>query len=223
MSAPAFGVVFDMDGVLVLSEDAHYASWRETGAARGVEITHRAFLSCFGRVNADCVPLLFGPVAAEESAAIADEKERAYRRIVAEAVPLAPGVEALLDGLRSLGAVLAVGSSAPRENVDLVLDRGGLRPRFTAAVDGGEVRRGKPAPDVFLLAAERLGLPPARCVVVEDAPTGVLAAKAAGMPAVGVATTHAEADLFVAGAAHVAPALADLDPALFARLTGAVR
>lgn len=199
-----WGVIFDMDGVLVMTEDAHWESWRVAGAARGVDITHEAFLSCFGRVNPDCVRILFGAdVPAEESARIADEKERAFRAIIRASVPLAEGLVPLLDTLAADGARLAVGSSAPPENVDLVLDAGGLRRYFQAAVDGTQVERGKPAPDVFLRAAELLGLDPRACIVIEDAPAGIAAARAAGAIAVGVATTHSAESLAVSGANRV--------------------
>jgi len=93
-----------------------------------------------------------------------------------------------------------VGSSGPAENVNLILGSGGIRKYFDAVVHGGEVKRGKPAPDVFLLAAERIGVPAGRCAVIEDAPAGIFAAVAAGMRAVGVATTHDSGELKDAGA-----------------------
>ncbi|MBK7405366.1 MAG: HAD family phosphatase [Phycisphaerales bacterium] len=207
----SFGVIFDMDGVLVMTEDAHWQSWRTAAAPRGVDVSHELFLSCFGRINPDCVRIIFGEgIPPDESSRIADEKERAFRDIIRSAVPIAPGVLPLLQGLRDAGAAIAVGSSAPPENVDLVLDAGQIRPFFSAAVNGSQVARGKPAPDVFLRAAELLGLPPARCLVIEDAPAGIRAARAAGMIAVGVATTHPAAQLSEAGAHRVEPDLTTL-------------
>lgn len=206
-----WGVIFDMDGVLVMSEDAHFESWRKPAAARGVEVTHELFLSCFGRVNPDCVRIMFGPgVPRAEAEQIADEKERAYRDIIREQVPLSPGLVPLLQGLTERGARLAVGSSAPPENVDLVLDAGGLRQYFLATVDGTQVKRGKPEPDVFLQAAEKIGVRPERCIVIEDAPPGIRAAKSAGAIAVGVATTHPAEQLRAAGADHVFGGIADI-------------
>lgn len=185
------GVIFDMDGVLVMSGDAHYESWRQAGASRGVEITKAKFLETFGQVNADCIPALFGPATtAAEIAQIAEDKEVAYRDIIRDCVPIAPGVAELLEGLTAAGLRCAVGSSAPPENVDLVLDAGGIRRFFSATVHGNDVKNGKPAPDVFLIAAERLGVEPSRCAVIEDAPAGITAARRAGMRAIGLATTH---------------------------------
>jgi beta-phosphoglucomutase family hydrolase len=198
-----YGVIFDMDGVLVLSEEAHWLAWREAAAERGVALAYETFLSCFGRVNADCVRIMIGEeISPEESARIADAKEAAMRAIIRDRVPLAPATVDLLESLRRDGALLAVGSSAPPENVDLVLDAGRLRPHFGAVVDGSQVKRGKPAPDVFLLAAERLGLEPSACAVIEDAPAGIRAAVSAGMTAIGLATTHTPNQLLEAGA-HV--------------------
>ncbi len=199
----AYGVIFDMDGVLVLSEEAHWLAWRDAAAQRGITLAYETFLSCFGRVNADCVRIMIGEdISPEESVRIAEAKEAAMRAIIRDRVPLAPATDSVLRALRNDGALLAVGSSAPPENVDLVLDAGRIRPHFSAVVDGSQVRRGKPAPDVFLLAAERLGLAPAACAVVEDAPAGIRAAVSAGMTAIGLATTHTPAQLLEAGA-HV--------------------
>ncbi|MFT7669860.1 MAG: beta-phosphoglucomutase [Planctomycetota bacterium] len=218
MKRAKFGVIFDMDGVLVLSGDAHWESWRAVAADRGVTLTHELFLSTFGQVNEDCIAVMFGSqTEAEEVERIADEKERAYRDIVRANVPLAPGLFELLAQLQEAGAAIAVGSSAPPENVDLVLDAGGLREFISVSVNGKQVAQGKPAPDVFLIAAEQLGLTPDRCIVVEDAPVGVQAARAAGMRAVAVTTTNTAKDLEEAGAHHIA---ADLQALQLANLIG---
>lgn len=203
-------VIFDMDGVLVLSEEAHFRSWRDTAASYGVTVSHELFLSCFGRTNPDCIRVMIGEVSPERAYEIAEHKERAYRDIVRSDMPLAPGVRELLTTMRAAGVRTAIGSSAPAENVDLLLDVGRLRPFFSAAVNGSMVARGKPAPDVFLRAGELLAVAPIACAVVEDAPAGILAARAAGMLAVAVATTHTPAQLAEAGAHHIFPTLADI-------------
>jgi beta-phosphoglucomutase family hydrolase len=215
------GVIFDMDGVIVLTEQAHWQSWQAPAKARGVTLEHATFLSCFGRVNPDCIRILFGPgIGAAESASIADEKEIAFRRIIRANVPLAPGIVDLLTELKSRGFRTAIGSSAPPENIALVLEAGKLRGMFDAIVDGSQVKRGKPAPDVFLLAAERMGVPPNRCSVIEDAPMGIAAAVAAGMLPVGVATTHAAQELTDAGAKFVFDQPKDLISDSFFRAIG---
>ena len=209
---PNVAIIFDMDGVLVLTEDAHWKSWLEAAHPRKAVLSYAAFKSCFGRINPDCIPILFGPRSPEESLAIADEKEVAFRRIVRAHVPLVPGIVELLTCLRSLGVRLAVGSSGPPENVEALVKGGGLSRFFDTTVDGSQVPRGKPAPDVFLTGAKRLGVPPTACAVIEDAPVGIRAAVAAGMLPIGVATTHSEAELRDAGAAHVFRDPAAMDP-----------
>jgi beta-phosphoglucomutase len=202
------GVIFDMDGVLVLSEQAHWQSWCAAAKNRGVEIAYKKFVSCFGRINPDCIAIMFGAdIPPDESARIADEKEQAFREIVRRHVTLAPGTMELLTGLREQGVKLAVGSSGPKENVELILGAGNIRQYFDAVVHGGDVKRGKPAPDVFLLAAERLAVPARACAVIEDAPAGIQAAVAAEMIPIGVATTHDAADLMAAGASVIYPDL----------------
>lgn len=205
------GVIFDMDGVLILTADAHFQSWRETAGRHGVDVDYAKFIRMFGRTNPDIIRAWWGERTAPGLMdRIAHEKELAFREIIARDVPLAPGCEALLRDLKENGVTLGVGSSAPIENIDLVLDEGGIRWYFSTIVDGSQVKRGKPAPDVFLLAADRLGVPPVRCAVIEDAPAGIAAAISAGTIAVGVAATHAAHELEAVGADFVAPSLADL-------------
>src|SRR5256885_15771717 len=99
VATPDVAVIFDMDGVLVLTEEAHWQSWLEAARPRGDELSYAAFKSCFGRINPDCIPILFGPRSHEESVAIAVEKEAAFRRIVRTRVPLVPGIVELLSSL----------------------------------------------------------------------------------------------------------------------------
>lgn len=215
------GVIFDMDGVLILSADAHYRSWRDVAARHGVEVPYEKFLKTFGRTNPDIIRLWWGEgVSRELLGEIAEEKEREFRAIIHTDVPLAPGCVELLEGVRDAGMPMAVGSSAPPENIELVLRAGRIGAYFTALVDGSEVKRGKPEPDVFLLAAKKLGLPASECVVVEDAPAGIAAAVAAGAVPIGIAATHGADELRAAGAVHVLPSLADLTPAAIAIAAG---
>jgi len=207
---PTAAVIFDMDGVLVLSGPAHWIAWRDTAADHGRTLTRADFLQCNGMTNQDICAALWGEDRATPGfvAAIADAKERAYRRAVEADVPLAPGCRQLLAALRARRLLLAVGTSGPKENVDLILDRGGIRPFFGGVVHAGLVQRGKPAPDIFLRAAELLAQPPAACVVVEDAPSGIRAALAAGMRVVSVCTNHEAGELRDVGAHVVLPDLA---------------
>jgi beta-phosphoglucomutase len=207
-------VIFDMDGVLVDSYQAHFQSWRIVAAAHGRSMGREEFDATFGRTSREIIAALW-PESASSDADIARldaEKEAAFRGILAGDFPAMPGAESLLESLHAAGLVLAVGSSGPPENVDLVLDRLGKRSLFSALVHGMDVTRGKPDPQVFLLAAERLGVPPRHCAVVEDAPLGIAAAKAAGMASVGLVSTGrtwaalAAADLVVGSLGRLSPA-----------------
>jgi beta-phosphoglucomutase len=207
------GIIFDMDGVIVQTERPHWNAWQAVAARRGVTIAYDTFLSCFGRVNDDCIRIMFGAdVPPAESARIADEKELAFRNELAAGVPLTPGLVPLLEWLRDSNIPAAVGSSAPPENVNLVLDAGHIRAFFRATVDGSQVTRGKPAPDVFLLAASRLGMPAPRCAVIEDAPAGIRAAVAAGSRAIGLTSTHSRQQLLDAGAHDIIDDIAAAKP-----------
>ncbi len=212
-------VIFDMDGVLVLSGPAHYDAWRDTATAHGVDLSYERFLSFNGMVNADICQMLFGDRATPAFAAtIADQKERAYRDAIAREVPLAPDCRRVLQQLQAARVPLAVGTSGPKANVDHVLDGGDIRPFFGAVVHADLVQRGKPAPDIFLRAAELLGMPPERCLVVEDAPSGIRAAHAAGMRVLGITTNHSEQELREERAHAIVTSFADLSPALVRRL-----
>jgi len=177
-----------MDGTLVDSRAYHWRSWQEALGAEGVAVTEGQFLATFGRRNDAILRQWLEPEATPERIRrVGDEKEAAYRRIV-ERSGLAP-LPGVADWVRSLGDAgwrQAVASSAPCVNVEVVLRVIGLESRFGALVAAEDVRHGKPDPEVFLIAAERLGVPPERCIVVEDVEHGIEAAHRAGMRAVGV-------------------------------------
>jgi beta-phosphoglucomutase len=187
----SFAAIFDMDGVLIDSYRAHYQSWVEMAARRGLSISEQQFKTSFGRTSRESMAQFWGAgrFSDEEVRAMDQEKETAFRRIIAAAFPAMPGAAEIVAALHKAGFGVAVGSSAPRENVDAVIDRLGVRDQLGAAVTGSDVERGKPDPQIFLTAAQRLDVPPARCVVIEDAPVGVAAAAAAGMACVGLAST----------------------------------
>jgi len=200
-----FGVIFDMDGVLVDSYRPHFESWRALAAENALELTEEQFARLFGRPGRTIITELWaGSVREDQVRSLDERKEYLYREIIRDHIPVCEGLIGLLEDLRTGGAKLAVGSSGPPENVDLVLDGLGIRTYFSAMVTGMDVTRGKPDPEVFLLAAERIAVPPARCAVIEDAPAGLQAAHRAGMKAIALTTSHpadrlSEADLVVAG------------------------
>ena len=187
---PPVGVIFDMDGVLVDSAASHLRSWQGLARECGGTVTEEQFARTFGRQNRDIIPILFGPVSEPRLQALADRKEEIYRELIRERPPIVDGAVELVRGLCGAGVGVAVGSSAPRENIELILDAMGVGECVSAVVCGDEIDRGKPDPQVFLVAAERLGIEPARCVVVEDAPVGIAAARAAGARTVAVLLYH---------------------------------
>ena len=204
-----------MDGVLVDSYHAHLRSWQLVAAEQGRRVTEEEFAAGFGRTSRDIIATWEGADRYDEDqiAELDRHKEMVFREILAADFPAMPGVHAMLESLGAAGFALAVGSSGPPENVELVLDRLDNRGRFGAVVHGMDVTRGKPDPQVFLIAARRLGVAPARCAVVEDAPLGIEAARAAGMAAVGFPSTGrtreqlATADLVIGGLDELGPEL----------------
>jgi beta-phosphoglucomutase len=184
------GVIFDMDGVLVDTAWAHRRSWFDLAAKEGLAMSEEFFRRTFGMQNDAILPLLRPGISQEQMDRLADWKELRYRDIVKEQVELAPGVEALLKDLKEHGFRLAIGSSAPPENLDVFWNQCALAEWFDARVTKEQIAHSKPSPETFLKAAEKLGLPPARCAVVEDAVPGVQAGKAAGMRVVAVTTTR---------------------------------
>ncbi len=217
-------VIFDMDGVLVDSYQAHYQSWQRAAATVGRNMSPEEFNATFGRTSREIIATLWPDAVTSEAdiARLDALKEAAYREILAADFPAMPGVQPLLQSLRAAGFALAIGSSGPPENVALVVDRLGGRAVFDAVVNGMDVRRGKPDPQVFLLAAGRLGVPPKRCVVVEDAPLGIAAAKAAGMASVGLVSTGRTREA-LAAADLVVDSLVELTPVVFHELLQRVR
>lgn len=216
-----YGVLWDMDGVLVDSGEFHFAAWVEALRREGLPYTREQFRVMFGMDNRTFLTALLGrePEPAW-LARVSDDKEAAFRDAIrGQAQPL-PGVVSWLQRLQAAGARQAVASSAPQANVDLLIESLGLRAYFDALVSTRDLP-GKPDPAVFLEAARRVGLPPARCVVIEDAVPGVTAARRAGMACVAVTNTNRRQAL--SGADIVVDSLADLSEDAFAALLTAPR
>jgi beta-phosphoglucomutase len=182
------GAIWDVDGTLVDTAEFHYQAWVALTAELGLPFTRADFAATFGWRNPEIIRKLFGSHYTEQQiAAMGDRKEVYYRTAAGKGVELLPGARRLLEGLHAAGFRQAIGSSAPRANLDLILAITGIARLFDAVVSMEDTQRGKPDPQVFQLAAEKLGLPPERCVVFEDAVVGVQAAKAGGMKCVAVA------------------------------------
>ena len=201
-SIPSF--IFDLDGVVVDSNGPHVASWQEVARRHGFECLDPEHIGkCGLRTRAVIRDLLRWPVSDEEADRIGFEKEALYREwIRRDGIRPIPGVLDFLAEARQLGIACAIGSSAPRENVDACLQSLGIEHAFFATVSGADVQRGKPAPDIFLKAANALGVDPRQCLVFEDAPAGIAAAQAAGMRTIALLTSHAPEEL--AGADRLA-------------------
>lgn len=184
--------LFDMDGVIVDNRDAHLRAFVEFAERHGIpDLDAQTLLPWFGSTNAVIMGHLFGrdDIPAEEVDRLSREKEEIYRDLYDPVMVPAHGLVELLKALRKAGVRIAVGSSAPKVNVDFVLDRCHIAQYFDAAASGSEITRSKPDPEVYLLAAKKLGVPPGNCVVFEDAFVGMDAARAAGAKVVAIAST----------------------------------
>lgn len=185
-------VIFDLDGVLVSTDEMHYRAWKQLADAEGIPfdrtINHR--LRGVSRMESLEIILerarrTYSP---EQKAALADAKNARYRELLSTLTPAdaLPGAAVITAALKERGVKIAVGSSS--RNTSLILERLGWSDRFDAVVDGNDIQHSKPDPEVFVLAAKRLGVPPGRCLVVEDAVAGVEAARRAGMAVLGIGT-----------------------------------
>ena len=185
-------VLWDMDGTLLDSADFHWLSWREVLAAEGFELTRERFNESFGRRNDATLRAYFGEgFPLSEVDRIGALKEARYREMVREhGVELLPGVGRWLARLKADGWRQALASSASLLNVDAILGALRIAGFFDAIVSAEDVETGKPDPEVFLVAAARVSVPPARCIVIEDAPAGIEAARLAGMRSIGVQSSH---------------------------------
>ncbi len=201
------GVIFDLDGVLVTTDELHYQSWKRLTQQEGIEfdreINHR--LRGIGRMESleivlERAPRTYTP---QEKLELAERKNRFYRELLAGLTPadLLPGALLTVRELRHRGIKTAVASSS--KNTPLIMDRLGLWEYFDAVADGNDIQHGKPDPEVFLLAARRLGLLPAECLVIEDAPAGIESARRAGMQVFGIGSRQT-----LPGVQRLAPDLA---------------
>jgi HAD superfamily hydrolase (TIGR01509 family) len=197
-------VVFDMDGVLVDSGAHHREAWTRMLAELGITAAPGFWRQTIGRPSVEAVPLLLGePVAPAEARRLARRKQEHYLILAASGPRAVPGIPAFVELLEAQGVPLAVATSARRSDALALLGPLGLLERFRTVVTVEDVARGKPDPEVYLLAARRLGVSPEACLVFEDAIVGVQAALRAGMRAFGVATGYEPADLLAACAERV--------------------
>jgi len=215
------GVIFDMDGVLVDSYRAHYESWRRLAHAHGLEITEQQFADTFGMTTREIIRRLWPRAAGDGEIPRWDaEKEQYYRDILRLDFPEMDGAAELIQALHEAGFAMAIGSSGPAENVQVVMEQLSGAEHIAATVHAHEVSRGKPEPEVFLLAAGKIGVRPTRCAVLEDAVAGLQAARNARMGAVGLTGT-APREKLAAWADVVVDSLRELGPQQLAGLIDA--
>jgi beta-phosphoglucomutase family hydrolase len=187
-----WAAIFDWDGVILDSSRHHEESWERLAKEEGKILPEGHFLRGFGRRNVEIMrDLLQWSDDLQEIQRLSLRKEELYREVVEDwGIQSLPGVRTWLERLEQAGIPCAIGSSTEQKNVQLGLRLLGFESFFQTAITAEHVQRGKPAPDVFLQAAKKVGIDSRRCVVFEDAPSGVEAARAAGMKVVGVTTTH---------------------------------
>jgi len=202
-----------MDGTLLDSRAVHWDAWRAFSGALGRPMTYEFFNATFGFRNDAILRKHFGDeMPDEEVHRLSDAKEDLFRqRLRTTGITLFPGVETWLSSLRSAGWRQALASMAPRDNIHVTLEALGIAGYFAAIVSSEAVARGKPDPEVFLVAAARLGVAPARCVVIEDSAQGVEAAQRAGMRCIGVGPLHALLSSDITGPSLEAIGLEALD------------
>ncbi|MDO8691407.1 MAG: HAD family phosphatase [Dehalococcoidia bacterium] len=188
-------VIWDMDGVLVDTAEAHFRAWRRMFGGMGRDLTREDFIGTFGMKSVEILRQALGDLPSNELSQLAFRKEGYYREEIEGKVVALPGVGRILDLLHRKGFRQAIASSAPVINIGLILETTGIGRFFDAVVSGDEVKAGKPDPEIFLEAARRLRVSPACCVVMEDAIPGVMAAKAAGMRCVAVTNSHPASEL----------------------------
>lgn len=187
MLKPIQAVIWDLDGVIIDSADEHRRAWQRLAREEGINMTDADFWATFGKRNDDIFAQIWGNLPPERAKELADRKEMYFRELIRESAKPLPGSIELMRGLHDAGFAQALASSTPIENIQVISDILGLKRYLSVIISGETVARGKPAPDIFLKAAEELHKVPAVCLVIEDAVAGVEAAHAAGMRCIAVA------------------------------------
>ena len=189
--------IFDMDGTMVDSMPFHAKSWGEFTRRHGIAMdVDEVLRRTTGRNGVECMNELFGRrLGDDEALKLVAEKEGIYRELFAPVFAEVRGFRAFARKAAQQGLKLGVGTAGDRHNIDFVLTRLLMAPAPQAVVGGDQGLPGKPEPAIFLEAARQLGVPAAQCIVFEDAPLGIEAARRAGMRAVAVCTTHSAGEL----------------------------
>lgn len=190
------GLLFDLDGVLINSGHYHWRAWKRLmEESASFVMDYEGFLATFGKRNEEILAELASDVPMEERVLLGERKEELFREEIDQEIELLEGVDAFLEEVCARDLPRIIASSTSPENLEFFLSKSRLGRYFDAAVSGVEVARGKPAPDIFIEAARRLGIEPGHCIVFEDSPAGLQAGEAAGAFVVALATTHASDQL----------------------------
>jgi beta-phosphoglucomutase family hydrolase len=193
-SLPA-AVIFDMDGTLVATTEGDFLAWQKLFLQYGRHLSFADYFPLLGRKSVDVVQHVLG-LEGDEAQTAMHRKMEFFEDVVREkGIVTMPNAEAFLQEIKGLNIPIALATSSRKMKMKLVMKESGLAKYFSVFVTGEEVVNGKPNPDIFLLAAERLNVHPSHCLVLEDAVSGVTAAKSAGMKCVAITSTHQEVDL----------------------------
>jgi beta-phosphoglucomutase len=190
------GFLFDMDGVIVDTNPTHKLALRQFCRTHGRDLSEQELRDkIYGRTNKDWIPAVFGEISPEQIKAYADEKEALFRKLYLNKIEPMTGLIGFLEKLKRDGLACAIATSAPRENVDFVLEHTGIAKYFSTILDESFVDVGKPDPEIYLKTAAALGYAPKDCLVIEDSISGVKSGKAAGCKVLGITTTHTPEEL----------------------------
>lgn len=185
------GIIFDLNGTMVDDMIIHHKAWQRKLASLGLEMTFEEVRQTVHGINEEIIERLFpGRFSAEEVKQIAWEKEAEYRDIFRPELKLIDGLPEFLAQLNAMGIPKGIGTAAPKENLDFVMDELNLRSNFSSLIHSGDVKKGKPDPEVFELVAQGIGVPLNECLVFEDSPTGAEASFRGGAASVIITTTH---------------------------------
>ncbi len=192
-----YAFLFDKDGVITDNNAWHKLAWHKFLEKYELQIPEEEFeKKIYGRTNEEILHEIWpNALSGEEAEQLSEAKEALFREIYLPEFKLTQGLQGFLDSAHELGISMAVATNAPKSNLDFTLDTGNLRKYFKAAVYAIQVGKPKPAPDVYLKAAELLGFEPSHCIVFEDSLTGIKAARAAGTAVVAITTTYSRAAL----------------------------
>jgi beta-phosphoglucomutase len=192
-----YAFIFDMDGVIVDSNPYHKIALKQFCEKHGHHLNDEQLINkIYGRTNKEWITHLFGELPPEQLTNYAFEKEELYRCLFEKDIRPVKGLVRFLEALDAHHIPRAIGTSAPRANVDFTLSKTGTGRFFKTILDESSILHGKPNPEIYLRAAKALNFPPQQCIVIEDSLSGVAAGKSAGAKVIGITTTHIPEELY---------------------------